>query len=296
MIMQTAHLETLLSVLKEGTFDAAAASLHVTPSAVSQRIKAMEQEAGRVLLQRTIPIRATEAGEAVVRYARQVELLSHDLDRGMGDVASAPSIAVAVNADSLATWFLPALAEAHASLGVVFDIHREDQEFTAPLLRSGTVVAAVTSQRAPVQGCSSTALGAMRYRAVATPAFRDRWITDGSLARLADAPVVHFDRRDDLQAEFLRRYVPSSTPPVHYVPTSEDFARAVKFGMGWGMLPAQQSDVELVRGELVELASSHPLDVHLYWQRWNLGSPLLDELSRIVTAHASRSLLAPLDR
>lgn len=292
MIVSSAHLETLLAVLKEGTFDAAAAALHLTPSAVSQRIKAMEHEAGRVLVQRTVPIRATEAGEVVVRYARQVELLSQDLDRGLGDGASTPSIAVAVNADSLATWFLPALAEAGDTLGAVFDIHREDQEFTVPLLRSGTVVAAVTSQKAPVQGCSSTALGVMRYRAVATPAFRDRWMPDHSLAGLATAPVVHFDRRDELQHDFLRRYLTSAAPPVHYVPTSEDFARAVTFGMGWGMLPAQQSDAELARGDLVELAPSHPLDVALYWQRWNLGSPLLDALTGVVVEHAARALLS----
>lgn len=288
--IQLDHLATLVAVVEEGTFEAASQKLHVTASAVSQRIKAMEQSAGQVLVQRTNPIAATEAGARLLRYAQQLQLLRHDLEVSLGS-ASGTSLAVAVNADSLATWLLPALATAQQATGVVFDIYREDQDHTASLLRAGTVMAAVTAEKRAVQGCSSTPLGIMRYRAVSTSAFRDRWL-EGDLAGLDNAPMVDFDRKDDLQQNFLRGVIGRAPrSPRHFVPTSHDFARAVELGMGWGMLPDQQSERALREGELIELAPGTSRDVMLYWQRWNLASPLLDELSRVVLDAAAEALL-----
>ena len=290
--LQLDHLATLIAVIEEGTFEAASQRLHVTASAVSQRIKAMEQSAGQVLVQRTNPIAPTEAGSRLLRYAQQLQLLRHDLEASLGS-APTPSLAIAVNADSLATWLLPALATAQDATGAVFDIYREDQEHTASLLRAGTVMAAVTAEKRPVQGCSASPLGVMRYRAVATPQFRDRWL-GGDLAALDDAPMVDFDRKDDLQQSFLRGILGRAPrSPRHFVPTSHDFARAVELGMGWGMLPDQQSERGLREGSLVELSPGTSIDVLLYWQRWNLASPLLDELTRVVLAAASASLPQP---
>ncbi len=167
------HLETLLAAVDTGSFDGAARALSITPSAVSQRVKAMEQLAGRVLLQRSAPIRPTAAGETVLRLARQVRLLDDEAARELdGDAATAvPVLALAVNADSLGTWFLDALVAVTQRTEVVFDLHREDQDRTAVLLRDGTVVAAVTAERKPVQGCLAVPLGVDRYLAVASPAF-----------------------------------------------------------------------------------------------------------------------------
>jgi LysR family transcriptional regulator (chromosome initiation inhibitor) len=287
---------TLAVVIDEGTFDAAARRLHITPSAVSQRVKALEQQLGRVLVVRSKPARATDAGAAVVRLARQLALLEHDTLAGFGlDAANdrPVSIALAVNADSLGTWFLPALARVAERHPVVFDLHRDDQDFTAGLLESGTVMGAVTSQATPVAGCLVRPLGVMRYEAVATPVFARRWGLDTGDGGLAVAPVVDFDRRDDLQRDHLAaRGVDPEAPPRHYVPASNDFATAIKLGLGWGMLPGFQSDAELERGELVRLGGA-PIDVPLHWQQWNLSSPLLaaiaDELgieARHALAHA----------
>ncbi|MBM7831908.1 LysR family transcriptional regulator (chromosome initiation inhibitor) [Agromyces cerinus] len=290
---------TLAVVIDEGTFDAAARRLRITPSAVSQRVKALEQQLGRVLVVRSKPVRATEAGAPIVRLARQVALLEHDAlaEFGLDEASARPiSLALAVNADSLATWFLPALARVGERHPVVFDLHRDDQDFTAGLLESGTVLGAVTSQAAPVAGCLVRPLGVMRYEAVATPAFAERWSlgpgeSDGSVVvALAAAPVVDFDRRDDLQREYLTgRGVDPHRPPRHYVPASNDFATAIKLGLGWGLLPAFQSSVELEHGGLVRLGGS-PVDVPLFWQQWNLRSPLLDAIAEAVIAEARREL------
>lgn len=283
---------TLAVVVDEGTLDAAARRLHITPSAVSQRIRALEDQLGRVVLVRSKPVSATEAGDAVVRLARQLALLEHDALAAIGaEGGTVASVPLAVNADSLATWFLPPLARVAQRRAVVFDLHRDDQDFTAGLLESGTVMAAVTSREAPVAGCRVRRLGVLRYEAVATASFADRWFADGVDAEaLGSAPVVDFDRRDDLQTQWLtRRGVAAGAPPRHRVPASQDFATAVALGLGWGLLPGFQSARALRAGELVRLGDD-PIDVPLYWQQWNLTSPLLDEVADEIVDEGRRML------
>jgi LysR family transcriptional regulator (chromosome initiation inhibitor) len=291
------HLETLLAAVDLGSFDAAARALSVSPSAVSQRLKAMEQLAGQVLLQRSTPIRPTSAGETVLRLARQLRLLDEETGRMLdGGSASVPTLALAVNADSLATWFLDALVEVRQEVEVVFDLHREDQDRTATLLRDGSVMAAVTAEHRAVQGCLAVPLGVDRYRAVASPAFVARYLGGAGsersvLARLDAVPLVDFDRADDLQQGFLRRVLghpPRS--PRHLVPSSADFARAVTLGLGWGLLPEAQA-LDLVReGRLVELTPGRTADVTLWWQHWNLRSPLLETVTAAVRRVAGQHL------
>lgn len=283
---------TLAAVADEGTLDAASRRLRITPSAVSQRLRTLEQQLGRVLVVRSKPARLTAAGESVVRLARQIALLEQDALAGLGiDDASLPQrpvIPLAVNADSMATWFLPPLARLSAQHGVDFDLHRDDQNFTARLLESGTVMAAVTSEHAPVAGCSVSPLGVLEYRAAASAEYVQRWFPEGVTEEaLASAPFVDFDRRDTLQHEWLRTQ--GLTPqgiPRHYVPASHDYALAVELGLGWGMVPRlQRTD------GLVDLGGP-PLRVALFWQQWNLRSALLDTIAAEIAAEA-RAVLQP---
>lgn len=289
------HLRTLTALVDEGSFEGAARRLHVTASAVSQRVRALEQNVGKVLVQRTTPVRCTAAGDVVLRHARQVVLSDEGTLaelRAEGPEAGHVAVPLAVNADSLATWFLDAPAALAEGLDAAFEIHREDQEHTAALLRTGRVMAAITSAPEAVQGCSVAALGIMRYRAVCTPEFDARHLNgrcDPGL--LLGAPVVNFDRRDDLQDRFLRELTGrEANGPRHYIPASEDFARTVVLGLGWGVLPEQQCTAELAQGRLVELAPDRPVDVRLYWQRWNLRSPVLDRVTDTVRAVAADHL------
>lgn len=285
---------TVAAAVDEGSFDAAARRLHITPSAVSQRIKSVEQQLGRVVVVRSRPVRATEAGEALVRLARQVQLLEHDAVAafGLGDVDGAvPRIRVplAVNADSMATWFLAPIARVAQRHPIDVDLHRDDQDYTARLLESGEVMAAVTSESAPVGGSAVTPLGVLEYRAMATADYVSRWLPHGATSgALQMAPFVDFDRRDDLQQDWLRaRGVDPWSVPRHYVPASHDFSQAVRLGLGWGLIPAPQAS-----DDLVELGG-RPTRVPLYWQQWNLRSPLLDALAAEVLSEARR-VLAPL--
>ncbi|ABS05475.1 LysR family transcriptional regulator ArgP [Kineococcus radiotolerans] len=281
MDLDLGQLRALAAVVAEGTFEAAARVLHVTPSAVSQRIRALETSAGRVLLVRVKPVVPTEAGRTVLRLAREVELLAADARRELGQEEGTPVLPVAVNADSLATWFLGAVAPLAGEF--CFDLRREDQERTGELLREGGVVAAVTAEADPVPGCSATRLGAMHYQPCASAAFARRWFPRGvDREALSRAPVVVFDRDDDLQDRWLRGFG-HPLPPRHHVPATSDFGEAVRRGFGWGMLlPAQ---VEACGPDgVVDLDPGGGVDVELHWQRWKIRSAALDRLSEAVLA------------
>jgi LysR family transcriptional regulator, chromosome initiation inhibitor len=289
------QLAALAAAVSEGTFDAAAQQLHVTPSAISQRIKALESTVGRALLIRSKPIRPTVSGESVLRAARQIASITDDLTAELGqepgEVADgAPmTIALAANADSLDTWLLPALAEVDAN--VTFDILRDDEGRTAELLRQGEVMAAVTASAAPIPGCTVTRLGAMLYRPKATPEFVARWFPGGvTPASLTAAPVVLFDRNDPLQHRYLRRRAHRRIdPPRHYIPGSHAFYEAVCEGIGWGMIPDLQDDPE--SSTLVEFDPDGATPVTLYWQQWRLGTRTLGRVSEAVQAVAARALV-----
>ncbi|MFC8039077.1 LysR family transcriptional regulator ArgP [Paenarthrobacter sp. NPDC057355] len=300
------QLLTFATVLSEGTLDAAARMLHITPSAVSQRLKALEQSTGRVLLQRSNPALATEAGEVVLRLARQVAQLEADAGKELGLDGDRPRLAVpiVVNADSLAVWFLKALARVPSSLNVTFDLHRDDEQHSTSLLRSGTVMAAVTATPEPVQGCRVESLGTMRYLPVAAPRFVDRWFPnfpeglDG--AALNSAPTVDFDRKDTYQWAFVQsclqaegKPLPERKGPRHYVPASQDSGDAIRLGLGWGLIPEVQCGPDIADGRLIELAPEQPFDVPLYWQRWRTASSVLATLSDTVREVSAQYLRTP---
>jgi len=293
MNLDPERLAALAAVADEGSFDAAARRLHVTPSAISQRVKALEQQAGQVLVLRSRPCRPTPAGRALVRLAGQIATLQAEAEHevlGSGEVLR---VAVAVNADSLSTWFPAALVGLPDT--VVLEVHREDQDHSAQLLRDGVVMAAVTADARPVQGCRVRPLGAMRYLAVAAPAFHERWFAGGLAAGLSAAPTLTFNRKDALQLRFVRqvdggRAVTSA--PVHYVPSSSAFLELVQAGLGWGMVPESAAAAPLASGALVQLDAAG-LDVPLHWQHWRIDAPRLVELTARVERAARAWLRQP---
>ncbi|CAM5354248.1 LysR family transcriptional regulator ArgP [Leifsonia shinshuensis] len=292
MDASTDQLRTLAAVIDHGTFDRAAAALHITPSAVSQRIKSLEEQSGRILVRRSKPVQATEAGAVLLRLARQVALLeaeaAAELEGDEGGTAAPTAIPLVVNADSLATWVLPALATLPGS---VFDITLDDQEHTIGRLRDGTAMAAIGSDAEPVQGCTVSALGVMRYRPVASPAFVARWCPDGwTPERAAVAPVLVYDRKDALQDRYLARFAPGAHPPRQFVPASTEFAGAAALGLGWGMVPDLQADPLVADGRLVVLDRDGAVDVPLYWQQWSLRSAALDGVAAAIARAAAAAL------
>lgn len=289
MNLDPVAVRTVAAVVDGGTFDAAARALHVTPSAVSQRVKALEEAVGQRLLVRSTPARPTPAGEAVLRHARRLALLEEDVARDLGlDGPRRPRLAVAVNADALSTWFLDAVARVAASDAVEVELHREDQSRTARMLEDGTVTAAITSRSDPVAGCRSVPLGSLTYRAMASPAWLERWAPHGVTPEgLARAPRVDFDRADTLQLEWLGAHgVDGAGSPRHLVPSSLDFARAVALGLGWGVVPAAHA---AAHPDLVDLGGP-TVRTPLSWQHARTPSGLLEALTAAVVEEAAAAL------
>ena len=292
MQFDSVQLETFVAVVDEGSFDAAARRLRVTPSAISQRIKALESRLGQVVVMRGKPARATAAGEALLRLARQVSLLELEAIAAVRGTVDAQRIPLAVNADSLNNWFLPAMLDLSRTHDARFLVHQEDEEHSAQYLRNGTVLAAVTADPRPVQGCRVVRLGKMRYLPLATPEYAERWLHGKPLPEaLAEAPMVVFNEKDVLQHRLLRKVTRRKLdPPSHAIPASAPFHEAVRIGLGWGMIEDQLSGSELAAGRLVEVAPGKYIDVPLYWQHWKLESGILDALTDAVLRAAQEGL------
>lgn len=279
--LDAGQLSALSAVVEFGSFDAAAEHLHVTPSAISQRIKALEQRVGQVLVLREKPCVATPAGNPLLRLAAQTALLeSETLAEMSGGSAHHPRVALAVNADSMATWFTEVFTRLP---DVLFDVRIEDQDHSARLLREGVVMGAVTTERAPVAGCRVQALGVMRYRPVATQQYLERYLPDGfTVDAVAAAPSLAWNRDDALQDQLVRKALRKTVRrPIHYVPTAEGFGAAVRAGLGWGMYPEQ-----LIDRSFIPITGQH-LDVPLYLQCWKLESSTVAQVTEAVRAAAA---------
>ncbi|MBU3029859.1 LysR family transcriptional regulator ArgP [Paracoccus marinaquae] len=280
-------LQALAEILRRGSFEAAAHALSVTPSAISQRIRNLEDRSGTALIDRGPPITGTEAGLRLAAHLDQVRLLEATL-AGALRPAEAPVIRIAINADSLATWALAPLAAAPGLIDIVID----DQDHAQDWLRGGRVAAALTSEERPVSGCDSLPLGRMRYRATASPSFVARHFPNGPDAdALARAPSLRFNGKDGLQDRWVRALTGRRVPlPQHLIPSSQAFAQASRLGLGWGMNPEIMIEPDLASGRLVDLAPGLPLDVPLCWQVARLTAPALHPLTRAI-AMAARSVL-----
>jgi LysR family transcriptional regulator (chromosome initiation inhibitor) len=296
-MLDYAALRALAAVVREGSFERAARALNVTPSAVSQRVKLLEERTGGALLIRGQPCVATEAGLQLCRHVERVGMLEHELrdalpalGTGSGEAGERVTMRVAVNADSLATWFMAAAAAfATQEEAALLDLTVDDQDHTAERLRSGAVLAAVTALAQPVAGCNSEALGTMHYVAAASPAFVRRHFAQGVGARtLAIAPSLVFDRKDRLQARWVRRICHRNVEtPRHWVPSPNAFVEAARAGMGWGMHPASMVADAIREGTLVELVPGSTLPVPLYWQQARAAPQLLKKLGAAVRAAAT---------
>lgn len=261
---------------------------------MSQRVRALEIAVGRPVLQRTRPVELTEAGQAVVRFARQLDMLSTDLAEELqpGVPQAGTRLALVINSDSLHTWVLPALAGVAGSIQL--EVLREDQDYSLELLRSGAAAAAITATAAPAPGCRSRSLGTMRYLAVCAPSFAATWFGAGvSAESLARAPAMTFDHKDELQDRFLRLLGHQELqPPRHYVPAAHEFSEAIRLGMGWGMVPEIEIADEPELQRLQELVPGFFVDVPLYWQQWRYGSAALNDVAAAVS-HAAAGALLP---
>ncbi|MEJ8472601.1 LysR family transcriptional regulator ArgP [Roseibium algae] len=296
MKIDPGQLNAVAAVLRSGSFEKAAQRLSVTPSAISQRVKVLEEQLGVVLIVRGLPCHATPAGSRILRHAEEVALLERSLsaDIGGADHSEAfPTVRIAVNADSLATWLVPAMA---ASGDLLFDLQIDDQDHSAHWLRHGDVRAAISADEAPVQGCDCVPLGTLSYRATASPEFMARWFSaEVTLETLLMAPAMIYNSKDNLQSNWMKQtFGHEVSPPCHWLASTHAFVDAAVAGLGWGMNPEPLVRDLIKAGDLVELVPDASLSVPLYWHVSRSASKGLVSLTDAVRK-AGREYLQPLE-
>lgn len=293
-------LECLAAIIEEGGFERAALRLSITQSAVSQRLRALESQVGTVLIVRSRPLKPTAAGQLMLKHAKMMRLLRADLEKELKELAPSSTgggrederISVAINADSIATWALPAL-NTLAQAGLPIEIITDDQEVTHEWLREGQVLGCVTSLGQALRGCKMEPLGTMDYVAVSQADYAATHCPQGLNAHnFHQMPFVAFNRKDQLQHGFVSQAfgLPRVRLKQLFVPSSEGQVRAVQAGWGASVVPELRVRELLASGELVNLAPRHRLGVALHWHCWNLSSDVLDALSSALRSAAAHSL------
>ncbi|HUR90529.1 MAG TPA: LysR family transcriptional regulator ArgP [Ramlibacter sp.] len=293
-------LECLAAIVEEGGFERAAQRLSITQSAVSQRLRSLEAQVGTVLLVRSRPLRPTPAGQLLLKHTKQLRLLRADLDHELKELAPSSAgglreeerVAIAINADSIATWALPALTQL-ACEKLPMEIIADDQDFTQEWLREGQVLGCVTTHKQALRGCKVVPLGAMHYVAIAQPAYAREYLPQGLGAHnFRDTTFIAFNRKDDMQADFVAKAFGLKRVSVNrlFVPSSEGQVRAVLSGWGVSVVPELLVRGLMEQGRLVDVAGGHTVAVQLYWHCWNLQSEVLDALTAALGAAARTAL------
>ena len=288
-------LEALAAVVHEGGFDKAAQYLHITQSAVSQRIKQLEDQTGQIIIARTTPPEATPAGQQMIKHFAQVKRLEGDLFDSMrlSDKEEFVTLAIGTNRDCLTTWLQEAVQEFLRKNRVVLDFRAADQEQTHQLMKNGEVIGCISVKDQPMQGCHIEYLGRMDYWIAATPAFTERWFPKGiSRAYIKKAPLIYFDQKDDMHTQFFKKIMKHPPPPlpIHYVPSTKTYADFIIAGLAYGLLPDQDCMPLFQNGTLINLAPEKPVQIKLYWHCWNLKSKLLESFTRHLISNAKELL------
>ncbi|MDK9764431.1 LysR family transcriptional regulator ArgP [Vibrio sp. D420a] len=288
-------LEALDSVVNQRSFERAAEHLYISQSAVSQRIKQLEKWLAQPVLIRETPARPTPAGKKLLGLYRRVRLLEHELvPELMNEESSqALSVSIATNADSLATWLLPALSDVMKTRQVELNMAIHGEARTIAKLKNGEVAGAISLESQAIPGCRADYLGRMDYVCVANPEFYQRYFSEGvNYATLMRAPAVSYDQYDDLHKKFLHDHfnVPRDAVINHTVGSSEAFVRIAMSGVAYCLIPRLQIVEELESGSLIDITPGFLLSYRIYWHHWQLESGVLKEISQAILNYAHQHL------
>jgi LysR family transcriptional regulator (chromosome initiation inhibitor) len=292
------QLETFAVVIEQQSFEKAATALSITRGAVSQRIKALEESLSTVLVLRDRPVSPTPAGEVLLRHVKALRVME-----GSALQALAPQpklhapvpLSIAVNADSLATWFPEVLKELLLSQLVALEVVADDQDHTSQLLSRGEVIGCISTSAKAADGFAAECLGAMEYRCYATPEFAASAFPDGlTVPTVLAAPAVLFNRKDSLHDDFLKSRFGFSIDRYakHFLPSPVALLEGVAMGAGYGLIPSTQAQPLVDSGRLIDLCPNHGVMVDLYWHHWELEPPLAHDITALIVKVAQRELVS----
>lgn len=291
MKLLSRHLQALVKVIESESFELAAIHLHVSQSAVSQRVKQLEQQVGQPLLIRSSPPQPTTLGKRLMHFYRQASQLESEVFDS--EALNPQKLPIAINADSLSTWFFPAVADFVKQAQVLLELRVDDQDQTLNLLRTGEVSGAISAEPLAPGGCDSVKLGSMAYHCVCTPSFRSNYFAKGpSTNAFLQAPALHYSPKDQLQSNYLAKYwqVAPTSYPHHQIPSTESYLDFILRGLAWGIVPQLQCREHLKQGRLIKLDPKHPITVDLYWHTWSLQPELMRRFSQQLQTYCHKEL------
>lgn len=286
-------IEALYTVQDLQSFEAAAQKLHITQSAVSQRIKGLETFYGKPVITRVLPYRPTELGKQLIGHFTRICLLEEDLEKQIGKTAVTPRISIALNRDSLETWFLDLVKETEVFKNISLEIIADDQELTLDYLKNGLVSACLSTSEKEIQGGRVHFLGNMEYVLVASPKFAKKYFSEGnSKKNLRNAPALKFDQNDRLHERYLEKFFNLDGKELNYhiVPSVAGFRKFALLGYGYALIPKIDIIVELKEKQLVQLYKDKIWDVPLYWHYWAVESKFYQKFNADVIQHAINKL------
>lgn len=289
-------LTALSSIIEMQSFELAANKLFISQSAISQRIKLLEENIGHPILIRSQPIELTAIGEQLLTHFKKVQQLENELlPELLPDKPTKPmKISLALNADSMATWFLKAVTPVLKEHLVELNLLIAHEKHTLEKLRTGEATGAVSVIKKPLKGYRSFELGNMNYCLVCSKSFQQKYFKAGvTKDSLTMAPAISYDLKDDTHNHFISKHfgLASSEYYCHSVRSSEAFVELTKQGVAYCLLPELQIKAELASGELVKLCPDKQLIQTLYWHSWILVKGINKEISQEIT-RAGKLLLA----
>ena len=287
-------LHALSVVIKDQSFERAAESLCITQSAVSQRIKQLEQYFAEPVLIRRHPIVATELGKKLLRHYHQVSQLEQELFNELyPQQQQLQTLHIATNADSLATWLIPAIAPLLKQHMIEVNMLVANEGHTLDRLKDGEAFGAISRQKKAAAGCIATLLGSQHYILVATQAFADKYFAQGiNTNTLRNAPAVAFDQKDNMHVDYLVEHfgLKEGDYPLHAVRSSEAFVNMAKHGVAYCLIPELQISQELRNGQLINLLPDKPLVEVLYWHHWILIKGIHKKVSDAIINYGQQVL------
>lgn len=278
-------LAALSAIIEAQSFDIAAKSLFISQSAISQRIKLLEEKIGQPVMIRSQPIELTLIGEQLLNHYKNIQQLENELLPEIlpNNPIKPIKVSLAVNADSIATWFIKALTPFLKVNRVELNLLLVPEDRTLEKLRTGEALGAVSVEEKPLKGFRSVKLGVMKYCLVASKNFYDEYFSEGVTQQsLKMAPAVSYDHKDNMHIHFIEKHfnLPANEYYCHSVGSSEAFVELAKQGVAYCLVPELQIEKELASGDLVKLCPDKQLLISLYWHSWILVKGINKKLSQ----------------